>query len=401
MAILSGGSASGTIRQRASVSWHPAACRSAARQQRRQLTVSFGGVDSGTTISKGGKEIVSSGGFASSATVNSGGTEIVSAGGTGNATSIMSGGTEIVASGGTGIDLTISSGGSGIVSAGGTVLVQSGATIAIDGSVANAGTLLAGSTGTLTLSGTVTNTHTIEALGTSATVVIASTISNSTGLILASGTTAQVELDNADILGGKLQTSSGAMLAVSGTGNVISAGTLVSGSLVEVTSGSTTTLKGGIVGSGTILETLSGGDAIVSGTVSNSGTLFASGSSSLVEIASGGVVNGGVVEVGNGVVDIVATGNESVSFLSTGSGGLEIADKAGAATAYSGKISGFGGSGHTNSGQYIDLADVTSGAGISFHYASGNAGNTSGVLTVSSGATLVATIDLRRHLLVG
>ena len=132
---------------------------------------------------------------------------------------------------------------------------------------------------------------------------------------------------------------------------------------------------------------------IVSGTVTNAGTLYASGSGSLVQIASGAVVNGGGVEVGNGIVDIVASGSESVSFLS-GSGGLEISDHAGDPTAYSGKISGFGGSGHTDTTQYIDLTNVASGGSISFNYTSGNAGNTSGTLTVSSGGTLVATIDL-------
>jgi hypothetical protein len=106
------------------------------------------------------------------------------------------------------------------------------------------------------------------------------------------------------------------------------------------------------------------------------------------------VVNGGSVEVGNGIVDIAAKGGESVDFLSTGSGGLIIADKAGATTAYSGKISGFGGSGHTNSSQYIDLANVISGAGvITDHYTSANTSNTSGTLTVSSGGTLVASIQ--------
>jgi hypothetical protein len=48
----------------------------------------------------------------------------------------------------------------------------------------------------------------------------------------------------------------------------------------------------------------SGGTAIVNGIVTNSGTLFASGSGSVLEIANGAVVNGGVAKVGNGIVDI-------------------------------------------------------------------------------------------------
>ena len=105
------------------------------------------------------------------------------------------------------------------------------------------------------------------------------------------------------------------------------------------------------------------------------------------------MVNGGSVEVGNGIVDIVGTGSESISFLSTGSGGLEIADKAGATSAYAGKISGFGGVNHANTTQYIDLTSVTSGADISFNYTSANTSNTSGTLTVSNGSTLEASIQ--------
>ena len=191
--------------------------------------------------------------------------------------------------------------------------------------------------------------------------------------------------------------SGGTAIVSSGGVFDVHSGAIVSGTLdnfgtVNVSSGATLTLHGTIDNTGTI-ETLSSGTVVVSGTVTNGGTLYASGSGSLVEIASGAVVNGGIVEVGNGIVDIVASGKETVSFQSVGSGGLEIADHAGDATAYSGKISGFGGVSHANSGQYIDLVNVTSGASVSFSYASG-AGNTSGTLTVSSGGTVVATIDL-------
>jgi hypothetical protein len=87
----------------------------------------------------------------------------------------------------------------------------------------------------------------------------------------------------------------------------------------------------------------------------------------------------------------VAAGSESISFLSTGIGGLEIADAAGSATAYSGKISGFGGSAHSNTSQYIELTGVTYSTGEMSSSYSGNA--TSGVLTVSSGGATVASID--------
>jgi hypothetical protein len=63
-------------------------------------------------------------------------------------------------------------------------------------------------------------------------------------------------------------------------------------------------------------------------------------------------------------------------------------------------VSGFGGVNHSNHKQFIDLISVTSGAGIALSYTSGNVGNTSGTLTVSSGGHLVASIE-QRHLLGG
>jgi len=253
---------------------------------------------------------------------------------------------------------------------GSTNNILSGVTIA-------AGSLIEVTDGTeLTLSGTVSNAGTIEVSATT----------DPTTLVL----------NGATVSGGKLQTlgSNAVIRTTTATADAIDGGTIVSGSLVEIGSASTLTLSGGTIGSGATVETTSSGTAVVSGTVTNSGTLFASGSGSEIAIVSGAVVNGGSVEVGNGIVDIAAKGGESVDFLSTGSGGLIIADKAGATTAYSGKISGFGGSGHTNSSQYIDLANVISGAGvITDHYTSANTSNTSGTLTVSSGGTLVASIQ--------
>ena len=142
------------------------------------------------------------------------------------------------------------------------------------------------------------------------------------------------------------------------------------------------------------LATLSGGSALVSGTVANGGTLFATGLGSLIEIASGGVVNGGVALIGDGIVDIAGSSGESVRFLSSGSGGLEIADTKGHASAFSGRVSGFGGSGHSNHEQFIDLVSVTSAPNtISLSYVSA-ASHTSGTLFVSSGGAVVAQINM-------
>ena len=99
------------------------------------------------------------------------------------------------------------------------------------------------------------------------------------------------------------------------------------------------------------------------------------------------MVNGGVAEVGNGIVDIEGASSEEVSFLAAGSGGLDLDD----AKLYTGKVVGFGGASHANHSQFIDLTAVTYVSGVvseSYHASKG-----SGVLTVTSSGTVVATID--------
>ena len=139
------------------------------------------------------------------------------------------------------------------------------------------------------------------------------------------------------------------------------------------------------------MQTANGGTAIVSGTVFDSGTFIASGSGSLLEITRGAVVSGGAVIVGNGIVDVVSGGSANVAFLSTGNGGLDIADTHVNPNAFTGTVSGFGGVNHANHTQFIDLVSVTSAAhAISFSYVSAGG---SGTLTVSSGGAVVASIE--------
>ena len=237
-----------------------------------------------------------------------------------------------------------------------------------------AGSLLKVTDGTkLTLEGTIANAGTIAVSGTTSATTLA--------------------LGGVTITGpGKLSTSGGSALieTVSGTTDAIKGGTLVSGSLLEVVSASTLTLSGGTLGVGAIVDAASGGTAIVSGTLTNGGTLFADGAGSLIDIV--GVVNGGVVQVGDGIVEIAGSSAENVKFLSAGTGRLEIADTQAHTSAFSGRISGFGGLAHSNSLQFIDLVSVTSAAGITSSYVSANAANTSGTLFVSSGGHLVAAI---------
>src|SRR6202035_3341225 len=196
--------------------------------------------------------------------------------------------------------------------------------------------------------------------------------------------------------GGTLRTigTTAVIETVSGSANTIAGATIAGGSLVEATSGTTLTISGGTIGAAAIVETTTSGTAIVSGTVSNSGTLFASGSGSVLKIASGAVVNGGVAKVGNGIVDILGASSENVTFQAGGSGGLQVADNAADKTAYTGKVSGFGVSGgisHADHTQYIDLTSVSFAAGqISASFTPANA--TSGTLRVSSGGAEVADI---------
>ncbi len=97
------------------------------------------------------------------------------------------------------------------------------------------------------------------------------------------------------------------------------------------------------IASGGLLETLIGGTAIVSGVVANSGTLFASGAHSLIDIVGGATVTGGgIAKIGNGVLDIEGSDDQSVVFLAGGTGTLIIADAPGNTSAFGGTVSGFG-----------------------------------------------------------
>lgn len=131
------------------------------------------------------------------------------------------------------------------------------------------------------------------------------------------------------------------------------------------------------LGSGAVVKTLANGWAVVAG-ITNSGTLFAAASGSL--LAFFGTVTGGITEVGNGKA--IVGGGEAVTFQSGGTGVLEILDNAAATRAYDGTISHFG----QNIHQTIDLANVKSAANVSATYASANAANTSGTLTVRAAA---------------
>ncbi|HEX3945322.1 MAG TPA: Ig-like domain-containing protein, partial [Rhizomicrobium sp.] len=224
--------------------------------------------------------------------------------------------------------------------------------------ITNAGMLEATSSGGLDIDSNVDNSKIIEALGTNAKVVLESTITNTTtGMVLASGSGAQVDLDNATISGGTLQTSSRNALieTVAGTSDELDGGDISSGSTVEINGNSTLTLEG---------------------TVNNFGTLLVNGGILAVD----GTLAGGTTEIsGAGKMVIAQASGESVAFQTRSTGQL-VLDQA---TNYTGEISGFG------TTQSIDLADIDFAAGVTMSYQSDSRRNAGGVLTITQGTQTV------------
>ena len=116
-------------------------------------------------------------------------------------------------------------------------------------------------------------------------------------------------------------------------------------------------------------------------TVLNGGTLIANGGFVAIAAAS----KGGTVVLDNGAVIIEGGRGTDVAFQFGGSGGLVLD----VASAYTGKVSGFGDGGNTS--QSIDLPAIAFNSNVHRSY-SGN--TTSGVLTVTSGTTTVAKINM-------
>jgi autotransporter passenger strand-loop-strand repeat protein len=170
--------------------------------------------------------------------------------------------------------------------------------------------------------------------------------------------------------------------AVVGGVQVVESGGVVSG---LVAASGTLRLNGVTsIGQGATLETLSGGTALLGGTIVNSGVLYASGADSFIEILAGSTINGGgIVKIGDGIVDIQSQADtENVVFVAGGTGGLEIDDSnflIFPTQGFGGTISGFG----QNTQQFIDLTAVTSDSTVEATYTS--TGASSGVLTVTSG----------------
>jgi len=329
--------------------------------------VSAHGTDLGAKISGGAQFDY---GLASGATVFTG-AQVVESGGTASSTTI-SGGSEIVSAHGTDFGAQISGGEQEVYGYASGVTVFTGAQVVESGGKASGTTVSGGSE--------IVSAHGTD-VGAKITGGTQFDYGSASGATIAGGGAQRVES------GG---TATGTTVGPSGT-QVVEPGGKVSGTEI-VSSGGSATLSGGTIGSGATVEALSSGTVIVSGTITNGGRLYASGSGSLIEIASGAVVNGGVADVGNGIVDIQGASSENVSFLSAGSGGLQLD---GLGSAYKGKISGFGPVGGGNDVQYIDFTGVNL-AGATVSYTSANTANTSGTLSVTDGVHS-ATVTLVGH----
>jgi fibronectin-binding autotransporter adhesin len=285
-------------------------------------------------------------------------------------TVVNSGGVEEVTNGArysTAINTIVSSGGTLLELFGGAKLsgttIRSGGILEIgygttlSGYKVSSGVILEvaiGPVGYATSGGRVSNT---TVLNGGALIVQSGGVAN--GTTVSSG--AQMDLENGRV-SGSLRVASGATVnALSGTNVVLATG-------------------GTITNSG-VFSVENGGTLTLSGTVRNSGTLFASDGALVIA----GVVSGGTTVIGNGTVDIQQASSENITFQLGGTGGLELD----VASAYTGKVSGFGNGGNTS--QYIDLANIAFNGNVSRSY-SGN--TTSGVLTVTSGATVVAKIAM-------
>ncbi|HWZ09778.1 MAG TPA: hypothetical protein VNW48_01680 [Xanthobacteraceae bacterium] len=156
----------------------------------------------------------------------------------------------------------------------------------------------------------ISNTGVLEATNSGGLYLLSTMISNTSGMVVASGGKAQVILFDSTIRGGTLKTSGVSAVIITdknSTNDGISGARIVSGSLVAAAGvNETLTLSGGTIGVGATVETLSGGHIIVTGAVTNSGALFANGGAgSLLDIVNGAVVTGGgIIKIGNGTAQI-------------------------------------------------------------------------------------------------
>jgi hypothetical protein len=171
--------------------------------------------------------------------------------------------------------------------------------------VTNAGTMKSTASGGLVIAvEELNNSKTIEALGDGATVRIQSgtfgvthfrTFINNfgAGMVFASGSGAQIELDDATINNGTVKAvGSNARIVMSDSDSIMGA-TIAGGTVVDVVSGADVQLSG-TIGSGALIE-VTGSALLNLLSIANSGTVVARASGSKIFIAPGAVVRGGAI----------------------------------------------------------------------------------------------------------
>ena len=322
-------------------------------------------------------------------------------------------------SGGGTIALTPSSAGNGIaaigsdavltnvnnvISGAGFIGVANDELTFINSGVVNANVDFTATSGRITIdrSNVVSNAGLMEATNSGGLYLLNTTISNtSAGSVVASGGKAEVILSDSTILGGILRTSGGgAMIVTDGfTSDAIIGARIAAKSLIEAVNNATLTVSGGTMSAGAVIEAASNGTVVVSGTLVNSGgTVFASGVGGLVEIVSGAVVNGGIVEVGSGItIDsgakvFLQSGGSAVD-LTVLSGGSAVVSAGGVfdvvtSAANFGTLIEFGAV-HVASGGVLTLSGKTSvGAGVVVETFSGSPSLRGGY--IGSGTSRVA-----------
>jgi autotransporter passenger strand-loop-strand repeat protein len=326
------------------------------------------GTDSGALISGGTQR---DDGLANGATVFAGGVQVVDHQGTASGTIVSSGGTLELLEHGSAGGYQIDSGGTLEVGRHASLsgaTVSNGVTLLVSRGEVASTTVLSGGTLELLRHGRQTDTK----FESGATFELGDKHEKLSGFTAANGVTLKV------VSGGTLiddTISSGGSLVINGQVDV--RGTL--------TDGGTTS-----IGDGAILQTRDHATAILGGSIINSGTLFARKRGTEIDIVSGATVSGnGTAEIGNGIVNIQAVGdNQDVIFWKHAHGGLDLPDTAADPTAFGGTVSGF----RTEEKQFIDLTGVTSDGTVSLSYSSTT--SSSGVLTVSSGGSAVADINM-------
>ena len=290
----------------------------------RILLVSGSDIFGGTVKTVGSDaELVMSGGLLSGVTIAASSFVEIASGGTQELINVTigAGATVEVASGGVGfLDF-------GTIGAGAIVNALNGSVMSLTGVLANSGTLegtgsgrviinapdIVTNAGTMksTASGglviaveVLNNSKTIEALGDGATVRIQSgtvgvahflTFINNfgAGMIFASGSGAEIELDDATINNGTVKAvGSNARIVMSDSDSIIGA-TIAGGTLVDIVSGADVQLSG-TIGSGALIE-VTGSALLNLLSVANSGTVLARDSGSKIFVAAGAVVRGGAI----------------------------------------------------------------------------------------------------------